>query len=277
MPPLENLDDFPSISHTSHTHGGSFTATATAFPQATQQELLATANELYKQIEQAAAAALASGPANGNGGTTPGGMGVPADTDDAYWLSLPAHLRSFIKNALPLAAGLTPPGSNSTAAAAHALNLSPEQMHQAAQQLAQVVQSTGWASLGVNGPRSANAASANGGSTTTTTIPLGSFTLPLPLPTHPDHVPANKSNLAQAQSAEYGLDDYTDEDEPPVPVVAKKPAVQQQKAKVAPAQPNIVSKVPFSLFLRFQSLMEANVGTERGWQSTCSSTSTHFE
>jgi hypothetical protein len=221
MPPLEHLDQFPTVSSTLLAPS----TFASAFPQATQQELLATANELYKQIEQAAAAALASGP-----GAVSTNGGPPSDTDDAYWLSLPAHLRSFIKNALPLAAGLTPPGSNhpASAAAAHALNLSPEQMHQAAQQLAQVVQSTGWASLGVNGPRAPSSAN-----TTTTTIPLGSFTLPLPLPTHPDHVPK-----AAAQSAEYG-DDYTDEDEPAPPPPARPVAPSKGKSIVNPP----VSKV----------------------------------
>lgn len=196
---------------------GSAFGSNTPFPAATQQELLATANELYRQIETAAAAALASTapnsgrptPASNNRSMPPPPMPMPGDeTDDAYWSSLPAHLRSFIKNALPLAAGLAPgsagdPYANAAAssgthasgvAAAHALNLSPEQMHQAAQQLAQVVQSTGWASLGVPpgtapfGPGNVRSTQSGNTTTTTTTIPLGSFTLPLhPHPDHPHH------------------------------------------------------------------------------------------
>jgi hypothetical protein len=67
----------------------------------THQDLLNTANELYRRMED---------PGFGN--------------DDAYWTSLPVHLRNFIRNALPLAgslpgvagnpsAGGMPPSSNS--------------------------------------------------------------------------------------------------------------------------------------------------------------------
>jgi hypothetical protein len=51
----------------------------------TQADLLATANDLYRQIESAAASALNSGAHAGAGG------------DEEYWSSLPAHLRSFIR------------------------------------------------------------------------------------------------------------------------------------------------------------------------------------
>lgn len=99
-----------------------------------------------------------------------------------------AHLRSFIKNALPLAAGL----NGTTAPGSGGVNLSPEQMHMAAQQLAHVVQTTGWASLGLSAPPDLGSLKhptnvnpehldGSGG----TTIPLGSFTLPLH--PHPDY------------------------------------------------------------------------------------------
>jgi len=269
--PSINPDMTPSQRQAANTNN----TFSSAFPHATQQELLATANELYKQIEQAAAAALASTPST-NGATTTRSGSIPLpsgkiffqylfhkelylgneagpltgdETDDAYWLSLPAHLRSFIKNALPLAAGLAPgsnvtsgnnannPSATAAAAAAHALNLSPEQMHQAAQQLAQVVQSTGWASLGANlngslpngtTQRNQSTPSSN---TTTTTIPLGSFTLPLPLHPHPDYPSAGGKHhhhhhhhqhgtatatatvTAQAHSGEFGLVEFTDDEE----------------------------------------------------------------
>lgn len=158
----------------------------------TQEDLLATANDLYRQIETAAAAALAShlspqslanignnnSPASG--GIQGGGSGhsnqnghAPHPDDDAYWTSLPSHLRSFIRSALPLAAGHTSANSNQNPSSqnhppvlpnlssfAHATGmitsttgsnnsqsvpqLSSEQMAAAAEQLARVVQSHDW-------------------------------------------------------------------------------------------------------------------------------------
>ena len=49
-----------------------------------QTDLLATASDLYRRIE-----------------ADPGAL----SDDDAYWTSLPAHLRTFIRNALPLELG----------------------------------------------------------------------------------------------------------------------------------------------------------------------------
>jgi hypothetical protein len=51
----------------------------------TQADLLATANDLYRQIENAAASAIHGGAHAGAGG------------DEEYWSNLPAHLRSFIR------------------------------------------------------------------------------------------------------------------------------------------------------------------------------------
>ena len=218
LPGLDDIDSFaPGGAASSLAAAAQAAAVAAGFPSfnahATQSELLATANDLYRQIESAATAALAGAPG------TNGRNGV--EGDDQYWQSLPAHLRSFIKNALPLAAGLSP-GVGVTAsqagAAAQALNLTPEQMHQAAQQLAQVVQSTGWAALGVAPPAGTNGqqqmpfrgAAVNGtlpNGAATATIPLGSFTLPLPLHPHPDH-PHQGSN----DQDEY-LDDEDEEEE----------------------------------------------------------------
>ena len=184
---IENIPRLPNLTPQDFTNGRFNLNTPTGLNQA-QSDLLATANDLYRQIESAAAAALAGHlPPTGN---------LPArgeeTTDDAYWSSLPHHLRSFIRSALPLAAGLTP-GSNANGNPA--LNLTPEQMQQAAHQLAQVVQSAGWSGLGTGNPNppaanfQANGTRATTGATivngsATTTIPLGSFTLPL-IP-HPD-------------------------------------------------------------------------------------------
>ena len=237
LPGLEAIDSFPMQAPALSPSGasvnaaaanlqsvasaaGSALSAATMLPHATQSELLATANDLYRQIESAAAAALAGAPGGPNGSLARGLPGADEAVDDAYWLSLPSHLRSFIKNALPIAAGLsTGNGTGGTVtaaqanAAAQALNLTPEQMHQAAQQLAQVVQSTGWAALGVNPPggnaggarttTTSNSQGINGTTTTTTTttIPLGSFTLPLH--PHPDH----------RANGHYDLEDDEEEDE----------------------------------------------------------------
>ncbi|MBW0505640.1 hypothetical protein O181_045355 [Austropuccinia psidii MF-1] len=106
----------------------------------TQEDLLATANDLYRQIETAAAAALASHLSpqslanitnnngnnnNTNNSTLPSSNNLISGTsshssnqhsnhpdDDTYWTSLPAHLRSFIRSALPLAAGHSSSNNN---------------------------------------------------------------------------------------------------------------------------------------------------------------------
>lgn len=85
---------------------GAYAATAQA-----QADLLATASDLYRRIE-----------------ADP--QGIP--DDDAYWTSLPAHLRTFIRNALPL--GQFPASTNNDPSARHA---STQAMIAVAQQLAQ--------------------------------------------------------------------------------------------------------------------------------------------
>ncbi|KAG0140248.1 hypothetical protein CROQUDRAFT_53542 [Cronartium quercuum f. sp. fusiforme G11] len=232
----------------------------------TQEDLLATANDLYRQIETAAAAALAShlspqslanignnnatqtsGAIQGGGSTQSEYGHAPHPDDDAYWTSLPSHLRSFIRSALPLAAGHTSANSNqlqssaqnhppvlpnlssfahatgmitSTTASNNQQNvpqLSSEQMAAAAEQLARVVQSHDWGRAVSTAAQQAGLTHSNSmnhilngnsrtshnygrdinggaatvsvtGGTVTGTIPLGSFTLPLPLhSSHPDH------------------------------------------------------------------------------------------
>ncbi|KAI3613899.1 hypothetical protein CBS9595_004076 [Malassezia furfur] len=80
-----------------------------------QADLLATASDLYRRIE-----------------ADP--VGLP--DDEAYWTSLPAHLRTFIRNALPLG-HLAEPGANAHAVPRHA---STQAMIAVAQQLAQAAQ-----------------------------------------------------------------------------------------------------------------------------------------
>ncbi|WFD43658.1 Stress response protein nst1 [Malassezia psittaci] len=77
-----------------------------------QADVLATASDLYRRIE-----------------ADP--VGLP--DDEAYWTSLPAHLRTFIRNALPLG-HLAEPGANPNALPRHA---STQAMIAVAQQLAQ--------------------------------------------------------------------------------------------------------------------------------------------
>lgn len=89
-----------------HLSQGAYAATAQA-----QADLLATASDLYKRIE-----------------ADP--QGIP--DDDAYWTSLPAHLRTFIRNALPL--GQFPTTGGNDPNARHA---STQAMIAVAQQLAQ--------------------------------------------------------------------------------------------------------------------------------------------
>lgn len=90
---------------------GAYAATAQA-----QADLLATASDLYRRIE-----------------ADP--QGLP--DDDAYWTSLPAHLRTFIRNALPL--GKFPATTNNDPNARHA---STQAMIAVAQQLAQAAHAT---------------------------------------------------------------------------------------------------------------------------------------
>ncbi|SPO30240.1 uncharacterized protein UTRI_05704 [Ustilago trichophora] len=83
-----------------------------------QAQLLAAASELYRRIEGDA-------------------QGIP--DDDAYWTSLPAHLRTFIRNALPL--GQFPPAAqaalNDNANDPANRHASTQAMIAVAQQLAQ--------------------------------------------------------------------------------------------------------------------------------------------
>lgn len=83
-----------------------------------QADLLATASDLYRRIE-----------------ADP--QGIP--DDDAYWTSLPAHLRTFIRNALPL--GQFPPSAqaalNGNPNDSNARHASTQAMIAVAQQLAQ--------------------------------------------------------------------------------------------------------------------------------------------
>lgn len=76
----------PLFNYLSGTGGGAGafdpTGLVPQIPNLTHQDLLNTANELYRRMEDPHFA-----------------------TDDAYWTSLPVHLRNFIRNALPLAPG----------------------------------------------------------------------------------------------------------------------------------------------------------------------------
>ncbi|PWN87077.1 hypothetical protein FA10DRAFT_193809 [Acaromyces ingoldii] len=109
----DGLESLPPL----HPHGygqspsGPFTATAQA-----QADLLSTASELYRRME-----------------ADP--QGIP--DDDAYWTSLPAHLRTFIRNALPL--GQLPASAQAVASTndANSRQASTQAMIAVAQQLAQ--------------------------------------------------------------------------------------------------------------------------------------------
>lgn len=87
----------------------SFAATAQA-----QADLIATASDLYRRIE-----------------ADP--QGIP--DDDAYWTSLPAHLRTFIRNALPI--GQLPPSAQANPNDPNSRQTSTQAMIAVAQQLAQ--------------------------------------------------------------------------------------------------------------------------------------------
>lgn len=180
---------------------------------ATPSDLLSTASDLYRQIEAAAASALSTHPSfaasfppppsgTPNSGGHNNGTQTTA-TDEAYWTSLPQHLRQFIRSALPLAAGLTtgPNGQPLPNGVASPLSsvingvngqllppLTHDQLSSAAAQLAQVVQSN-WGQLGL-GPvppnLGATGTQGRGAATTTTTGPngatisLGSFPVSMP-------------------------------------------------------------------------------------------------
>lgn len=71
---------------------------------ASPTDLLSTASDLYRQIEAAAASALSTHPSFAASFPPPpdGTGGHPPTTDEAYWTSLPQHLRQFIRCVLPL-------------------------------------------------------------------------------------------------------------------------------------------------------------------------------
>ncbi|PWN48739.1 hypothetical protein IE53DRAFT_363668 [Violaceomyces palustris] len=108
--------DSPTMNSAAHPRPrspGAYSATAKA-----QADLLATASDLYRRIE-----------------ADP--QGIP--DDDAYWTSLPAHLRTFIRNALPL--GQFPPSAqaavNGNPNDPNTRHASTQAMIAVAQQLAQ--------------------------------------------------------------------------------------------------------------------------------------------
>lgn len=187
-----------------HQHQQQPPSSTLAHPAATPSDLLSTASDLYRQIEAAAASALSSHPSfaasfppnvsstgqqqsgpqsaqqQQQGGTPATGniSNAASSADEAYWTSLPQHLRQFIRSALPLAAGWTSgpngqpvpaatPGTTSTTiplaglvsglagATSTTTNtggalppLTHEQLSSAAAQLAQMVQSN-WGQFGL--------------------------------------------------------------------------------------------------------------------------------
>lgn len=96
---------YPQGTAPAQTPQGAWAATAQA-----QADLLATASDLYRRIE-----------------ADP--QGIP--DDDAYWTSLPAHLRTFIRNALPLGQ-LTNNDPNARHASTQAMIAVAQQLAQAA-------------------------------------------------------------------------------------------------------------------------------------------------
>ncbi|UZJ53029.1 hypothetical protein CBS101457_002349 [Exobasidium rhododendri] len=108
-------DDLDGNITNHHTHlaqstgNGPFSATAQA-----QADLLATASDLYRRIE-----------------ADP--QGIP--DDDAYWTSLPSHLRTFIRNALPI--GQLPTSAQNDVDDPNSRQASTQAMIAVAQQLAQ--------------------------------------------------------------------------------------------------------------------------------------------
>ena len=195
LPPLEDVDsDPPSIplparpsSRTSPAPPAPPNFVNPPHPHAhsSPSDLLSTASDLYRQIEAAAASALSTHPSFA-ASFPPPPPGTGAATDEAYWTSLPQHLRQFIRSALPLAAGLTaPPGPGGVGVGVGVTGvngqplppLTHDQLSSAAAQLAQVVQSN-WGQLGL-GPIPA-AATAGQNRTGSATISLGSFPVTMP-------------------------------------------------------------------------------------------------
>lgn len=107
------------------------TSTSSAFPSLnlTHQDLLNTANELYRRMEDPGFA-----------------------QDDAYWTSLPIHLRNFIRNALPLAGNVSA-GSGVLPGGVHAAG-----GQRAMYALAQQIVSAANTGMGAGQPSSASAA-----------------------------------------------------------------------------------------------------------------------
>jgi hypothetical protein len=196
------------------------TSTA-AHAHSSPSDLLSTASDLYRQIEAAAASALSTHPSfAASFPPPPPGTGLPgaAATDEAYWTSLPQHLRQFIRSALPLAAGLTAPpltgpgaGGNINSAltgigvGVTGLNgqqlppLTHDQLSSAAAQLAQVVQSN-WGQLGLGPiPTGVTGGIVGGGrgipTAGSTTISLGSFPVTMPTREQMEHVIGSMGGL----------------------------------------------------------------------------------
>lgn len=197
LPPLEDVDsDPPSIplparpaSRTSHAvpvaPPANFVNPPHPHAHSTPSDLLSTASDLYRQIEAAAASALSTHPSFA-ASFPPPPPGTGAATDEAYWTSLPQHLRQFIRSALPLAAGLTaPPGPGGVGVGVGVTGvngqplppLTHDQLSSAAAQLAQVVQSN-WGQLGLGPIPAAGAGAQN--RTGSATISLGSFPVTMP-------------------------------------------------------------------------------------------------
>ncbi|GAA5855104.1 hypothetical protein JCM9279_001953, partial [Rhodotorula babjevae] len=261
-------------------------------PSATPSDLLSTASDLYRQIEAAAASALSSHPsfaasfpqtangtalaaAHGQGAAAgqPGAAGTASAADEAYWTSLPQHLRQFIRSALPLAAGWTtgpngqpvpaagagangaagtiPLGGGVAAAAAGAgaagalPPLTHDQLSSAAAQLAQMVQSN-WGQFGLGPlPQIPSAPAPNGTApaqqqqqqqqqpAAAATISLGSF--PVGMPTREQMEEAIGSIGGQFAGGEFTWGDLGGAARAFPPVAAPAKAAQQQQAHAATA------------------------------------------
>lgn len=110
----------------------------------THQDLLNTANELYRRMEDPGFA-----------------------QDDAYWTSLPIHLRNFIRNALPLAGNVSA-GSGVLPGGVHAAG-----GQRAMYALAQQIVSAANTGMGIGA-----AAAAMAGSSSSTPVTTTSMTAP---------------------------------------------------------------------------------------------------
>lgn len=121
----------------------------------------------------------------------------------------------------------------------------------AAQQLAHVVQTTGWASLGLSAPpdlsalknaSANNAELSNGG----TTIPLGSFTVPLH--PHPDYVVDEDEEgdeediLSEEEYSDEEGDDLAQDRHPAQHRLAPPPPPPQQQQQQQPSQSSTKKK-----------------------------------